>query len=274
MKVYVVADFEGVSGVDGYDIFNPSLPGDVAMKTARVQYWVEDLNAAVLGAVAAGAEEIVILDNHSSGRTIPLGQLVGPARLVHGSARPTWLPLLDSTFDALVFIGQHAMANTRNGHLCHTYSRQRIDKVVLNGREIGEIGLAAGIAGCYGVPLAFLSGDDKAVAEARDLVPMLAAAAVKFGLSTDSCASLPRDEAVRLIKDGVELALKDKPSEQTAMFEPPLELSVEYRWPESWRAAAKSILRPRSGKISGVRRLTIRGDSLQDMWDRIIGLGE
>lgn len=274
MKVYIVADFEGVSGVDGYDVFNPSLPGDVEKKRARVEYWVDELNAAILGAVAAGAREIVLLDNHSSGRTIPLGQLVGPARLVHGSSRPTWLPILDATFDALLFIGQHSMANTRNGHLCHTYSRQRIDRVVLNGREIGEIGLGAGIAGSYGVPLVFLSGDDKAVAEARDLVPTVAAATVKIGLSTNSCASLPRDEAVGLIRDRVEMALKDVAGGQRVRFEPPLELSIVYRWRESWRAAAKAILRPRSGRISGMRRLTISGGNLPEMWDRIIGLGK
>ena len=271
MKVYIIADFEGVSGVDGYDVFSRSLPGDVEKRRRFVEYWVDELNGAIRGAVAAGATEIVLLDNHSAGCTIPLGQLVGPARLIHGAGRPTWLPLLDATFDALLFVGQHAMANTSKAHLCHTYSRRRISKVILNGREIGEIGLGAGIAGCHGVPLAFLSGDDKAVAEARDLVSTVAGATVKFGLSTTSCASVPREEAVGLIRDGVELALKDTAG-PPVRFEPPLELSIVYRWSESWRAAAKSILRPRCGRISGIRRLTITGNELPEMWDRIIGL--
>ena len=211
MKVYIIADLEGVSGVASYDTFSNSLPGDTERKREYVDYWVDEINAAVSGAVAAGATEIVLLDNHSAGSTIPRGRLVGPARLVHGSGRPTWLPFLDATFDALLFVGQHARANTSNAHLCHTYSRRRISKVILNGCEIGEIGLGAGIAGYYGVPLAFVSGDDKAVTEARELVPTVATATVKFGLSMGSCASVPREEAVGLIRGGVELALKDTP---------------------------------------------------------------
>ena len=272
MKVYIIADFEGVSGVASYDTFSSSLPGDTERKREYVGYWVDEINAAINGAVAAGAAEIVLLDNHSAGSTIPRGRVVEPARLVHGSGRPTWLPLLDATFDALLFVGQHAMANTSNAHLCHTYSRRRISKVILNGCEIGEIGLGSGIAGYYGVPLAFLSGDDKAVAEARDLVPTVATATVKLGLSTSSCASVPREEAVRSIREGVELALTDMAGGPPVTFEPPLELSVVYRWPESWRATAKSILRPRCGRISGLRRLTVTGNELPDMWDRLIGL--
>lgn len=272
MKIYIIADLEGVSGVDGYDVFSRRLPGDVEKRGSFVDYWVDELNAAIEGAVAAGATEIVLLDNHSAGSTIPRGRLAGPARLVHGSGRPTWLPSLDSSFDALLFVGQHAMANTTNGHLCHTYSRRRISKVILNGREIGEIGLGAGIAGYCGVPLVFLSGDDKAVAEARDLVPAVTTATVKLGLSTKNCASVPREEAVDLIRNGVDLALNDISSRSPVTFDTPLKLSVVYRWRESWRAAAKSILRPRSGRISGLRRLTITGHNLPEMWDRLIGL--
>ncbi len=272
MKIYIIADFEGVSGVSNYDIYRSDVPGDVEKRRELVDYWVDEINAAVHGSVAAGAEEIVLLDNHSSGVTIPLGRMVEPTQLIHGFGRTTWLPLLDDSFDALLLVGQHAMANTDNGHLCHTYSRRRISRVVLNGREIGEIGLCTGIAGHHGVPLAFVSGDDKAVAEARDLVPDVSTVTVKHGLSVNACLSVPRVDAVRMIRDGVEKGLRAKSVWRPYVFERPLELAVEYRRREFFRAFCKAILRSGSGSLTGIRTLTATGNNLPDLWDRLIGL--
>ena len=102
MKIYVVTDLEGVSGVSGFDTFDPALPGHWAHRQQWVEVWAEEVNAAIRGAVAAGARDILVLDNHSAGASLPRDGIAAPARLIHGSGRPTWLPMLDDTSDALV----------------------------------------------------------------------------------------------------------------------------------------------------------------------------
>ena len=274
MKIYLVTDFEGVSGITSYDTFRRDIVGDVEERGKAVGLWVREVNAAIRGARNAGAGEIVVLDNHSSGDTLPFDQLEHPAHLIHGRRRPTWLPLLDSSATALVFVGQHAMAGTRNGHLCHTYSRRRLKRVVLNGREIGEFGLAAGIAGEHGVPAVYLSGDDKATEEARMLVPGVSTTTVKVGLSTTSCVSFSRAQVEESIELGVRQALSGVDDVAPLVFETPIELHIDYHWKEIFRVVAKGTIKRQSGHLCGICSLSLNGHRLSELWDRFIGLRE
>lgn len=272
MKVYIVADLEGVSGVGGFDVLGDVLPGEVEKRRRWIELWIQEVNAAIQGCLSAGAEEVLVLDNHGSGDSLPLGLLDPPARLLHGRQRPTWLPLLEGSIDALVFVGQHAGAGS-GGHLCHTYSRVRLRRVRLNGREIGEIGLVAGIAGAHGVPVVFLSGDQTAVEEAREWIPGVGTAAVKQGLSRQACASLPCGEARELIRKGVEQSLAAPGRAAPLALAPPFELLVDYRFRDCWRVWARVLLDRGSGlRPAGVNCLKLVGDCLPRLWDRFIGL--
>ena len=276
MKVYVVADLEGVSGVSGFDVFSPDLPGDVERRNRFLRLWAGEVNAAVRGAVSAGAEEVVVLDNHSSGESLPMDLLDPPARVIHGKGRPSWLPMLDDGFAAVVMVGQHAMVATQAGHLCHTYSRQRIKRVTINGRDAGEIALVAGMASSFGVPSVFVSGDDAAVAEAEDWLPQVTTVAVKQGLSRQSCLSLPATEACAAIESGVRQSLGRTGEISALSLSTPVVLEVEYYFRYSWRVPLKRLLRRRCRRqvrVRGLRRTILSGADLASLWNEFIGAG-
>lgn len=273
MKVYVVADLEGVSGVGGFDVRDVASALAADRRGRWLELWAGEVNAAVEGAVAAGAGQVLVLDNHGSGDSLPADLLHASARLVHGTARPTWLPLLDDSVHAVLIVGQHAMAGCPRGHLCHTYSRRRLDRVSLNGTEIGEIGLIAGIAGEAGVPVVFLSGDDGAAAEMGGLARQVETVAVKQSLSRRACVSLSPGESRERIRAGVGRALARRDGIAPVCFAPPLWLRVRYRRRDGWRAGARWL---KGGLRDGWwgRELRLSGDRLGPLWDRFVGAGE
>jgi D-amino peptidase len=272
MTVYLVADLEGVSGVGGYDVYRSAWPGEVAHRQRLIKLWVAEINAAVRGCLEAGAERVLVLDNHGGGDTVPLALLAPEAELIHGRQRPTWLPGLAGGMDAVLMIGHHARVGS-GGHLCHTYSRTRLRDVRLNGRVIGEIGLIAGIAAEQGVPCAFASGDDVAVAEAEACVPGMRTAAVKQTLSRQSCVSRSQRAACELIQDGVGRGLAAPVLPAEWLRAEPCRLTVQYGPRDAWRALARRVLQPGLGlKLQGWRSLRIDDSSLRRAWDRFIGI--
>jgi len=280
VRVYIVADLEGVSGVSGFDVFSTDIPGDAERRSRFLRLWAGEVNAAVRGAVGAGAEDVVVLDNHSSGESLPLDQLDPPARLIHGGGRRSWLPLLDDSFAAVVMIGQHSMVGTTNGHLAHTYSRRRIRRVAIDGHEAGEVALVAGMASSFGVPSVFVSGDDAAVAEANEWLPGVSSIAVKRGVSTRCCMSLPASEACELIEGGVRRSLEDRARAPAIALNDPIVLEVEYHRRFAWRVLAKRLLlhrrrrrelRTQGVRLRGFRKTILSGPDLGVLWNAFIG---
>ena len=271
-RVYVIADLEGVSGVSGFDVRDDRLPGQVWRRHRDLALWSAEVNAGVAGAEEAGAVEVLVLDNHGPGDGLSAQEMLPPARLIHGRARPTWLPCLDDSIDAVLFVGQHAMAGTPGGHLCHTYSRRRLNSVRLNGAEIGEIGIAAAIAGEHGVPVAFLSGDDKAVEELESVCPWAEGAIVKQCLSRLSCVSLPPAQARDAIRAGVVRALSRLNEMSPAVPPHPVRLRLQYGRRDAWRAPLRMLRSRCRERWVGWGRVEVRGDTVQEAWDRAIGL--
>jgi D-amino peptidase len=166
---------------------------------ARSEYFLTgEVNACVAGILDfdPGAE-VIVWDGHGGGgidemRFHPQAKLIarGPIRPPYG---------LDESFDALMFVGQHAMMGER-GVLCHTYSSKTIEYYKINGVEMGEFGCRALMAGTMGVPTVFVAGDDAAVDEAQELVPGLVGAAVKQALARELAIHLSHEAACALIR--------------------------------------------------------------------------
>jgi D-amino peptidase len=282
VKIYLITDMEGVSGVSGFDVRESSRPQDVELRRVWSALWIGEVNAAVAGAVAAGANHVLVLDNHGPGDTLAAEALASPAQLLHGGRRDSWLTRLDASYDAVVIIGQHAMAGASGGHLHHTYSRRRLERVSLHGpekhgpekiqTEIGEIGLIVGIAGEFDIPVVFLSGDEAATVEIEALVPGVETAAVKKGLSRECCISLAAADSCDRIRTGVERALRQRHQVQPQSIEPPIELRLRYASRCGWRAAARWLRGGPGLSWRPIRDLRVRGDSMRQTWDRAIGL--
>jgi D-amino peptidase len=205
LKIYMMTDLEGVSGVQAFDDRSDTSPAAFA----RLQQWrrllTAEVNAAIEGAFAAGATEIVVRDGHA-GDAIDFEQIDPRVRVVHGQQYPTWCCGLDETCDAMFTIGAHAMAGTRGGVLYHTWSAQ-IREIRLCGKPIGEIGLEAFAAGACGVPLIYVTGDVAACREAEALIPNITTVAVKEGVSRYAAIAHPPAVARRMIAEGAQRAI-------------------------------------------------------------------
>ncbi|BAS26436.1 M55 family metallopeptidase [Limnochorda pilosa] len=245
MKVYVSVDMEGVAGVASWPQVEPK---DPAYALAR-EWMIEETNAAVEGAVEAGATEILVNDSHDGMRNLPLDRLRPPARLITGSLKPlSMMAGLDASFDAVLFVGYHARGGSE-GTLAHTWSSS-VTGVRLNGLEVGEWGLNAMIAGHFGVPVVLVTGDDRLAEEVREGLPGAERVVVKQALSRYAALSLPREEATAAIRRGAAQGVARARS--VAPFRPslPIRLEVDFGSPERADEAATLPRAERLGALS------------------------
>ena len=165
MKIYIMTDLEGVAAVVG-KAGEPLGPQNPQHALAQ-RMLTSEVNAAVEGALAGGATEIIVDDCHGPGLSLLYDQLHPEVRIVIGKPRWRHLPALDPSFDAMFLIGYHAMAGTEGGILSHTESSVGIHHMWLNGVQVGEIAIDAACAGSLGVPVVLVTGDKAATEEAK-----------------------------------------------------------------------------------------------------------
>lgn len=180
MKIYILTDLEGPAMVSRFKQTREEGPQkQVAMKLLT---W--EVNAAIDGILDIDPRaDIVVWDGHGNGG-IDVLEFHPDAKLIaRGPIAPPYY--LDDTYNALLFVGQHAMAGTPNAPLSHTYSSRSVEHYKLNGVPIGEFGCRALMAGEFDVPTVFIAGDDKAVAEAKQLIPNIYAVETKKGLGQE-----------------------------------------------------------------------------------------
>src|SRR5688500_9765578 len=188
LKIHIITDLEGAAMVFG---FHQTRGVDGSPANAEPQRILTgEVNACIDGILDEDPKaDVLVWDGHGGGASV-YGQMCDRARLRPHRGRPATYGL-DATFDAVFFVGQHAMAGTPNAPLAHTYSSKPIEHYKLNGEPVGEFGMRTYMAGTlFGVPVAFLSGDDKAVMEAQALVPELVGVATKVGTGLESAVSL------------------------------------------------------------------------------------
>ena len=223
-KVYISVDLEGISGVNGDD---QTSAGQPEYGRAR-KLMAEDANAAIRGAFDGGATEVVVNDSHGSQRNLLPEDLDPRARLIsHSFKRHGMMEGLDESFDAIIFVGYHAKADSPRGLFAHTGSGVLRD-LQINGKSVGEGGMNAALAAWYGVPVVAVSGDDVAVAEVKAIVPAIKTAAVKRAINMRAAELKPLQQARREIQDaareGVNGAKKPAPHRQG-----PYRVTVQYR---------------------------------------------
>jgi len=224
MKVFITTDLEGVAGV----LLDEQVGGSSAEYQKARRLLTQEVNAAVAGALAGGATEVVVDDAHASGFNFIFEELHPGARYVMGSPRPGWLPGLEDGFEATFFIGCHAMAGTQGAVRDHTMSTVAWHNLWVNGRRMGEIGLWAAMAGHYGVPCALVSGCEKACAEAAALVPGISTVVTKQGLSRYAARLEPAETVQRWLRAEAEAALAKAKAIAPLKIGGPVELRVEY----------------------------------------------
>ncbi len=226
LKVFISVDMEGLAGVISGDQTSSS-----GKDYGRVRRWMtEEVNAAVRGALEAGATEIVVNDSHGSMRNVIASELNPAAYLITGSPKPlSMMQGIDKSFDAVILIGYHARAGTKDGVLDHTISGGSIYSIKVNGREMSEAELNALIAGWYDVPVVLITGDVAICEQAKEsLGEELEVAAVKEAVGRYAAKSLTPQKAQELIQKKTKIALEKGKKTKPFKMKPPYRFEVNF----------------------------------------------
>jgi D-amino peptidase len=206
VKVFISVDMEGITGLtDPEDV----LPHGADYSRGRV-FMTGDANAAILGAFDAGADEVLVNDSHWIMRNLLLEQLDPRARVIKGFHKPMCMVQgLDESFAAAVFVGYHSCAGTEGGVLNHTLLGKEVHNLLLNGEPIGETRLNSLLAGHFGVPVAFVAGDEAVCREAKGVLgDDLPTFAVKDGIDMFTASCLHPVVTAKGIREGVAAAVR------------------------------------------------------------------
>lgn len=256
MKIYISADMEGVAGITAVEQTNPVGQPEYAYSCGLM---TAEVRAACEGAFAGGATEIVVNDSHWNMRNIIHEELPPQVRLIRGSLKPLSMNQgLDSSFTAAAFTGYHAPVGTQDAILDHTYSGSTAYDVRINGEHCSEARVNAAVAGCFGVPVIFISGDQSACADAHSFLPAVETVEVKRAIGRYAASSLSPEEARKAISSGMRRAVvrcKESKRKSYAFAKP---VTLELVFTSTAKADVASLL-PGSERIDG-RTLRFRHD--------------
>jgi D-amino peptidase len=231
MRVHVISDMEGVGGIVKGDQVNARKD----MFEEGRKLYTEEINAAVRGAKAAGATEIVVMDCHGAGEGYMFNSLI-PEELdpdceyVVQEEWTGYTGFLEEGCDGALFVGMHARSGTRDGVLNHTVSSRDWHNLWFNATLVGETGINAALCGNWDCPVLLVTGDDAVCREATALLgDGLTTVSVKQGIGTLSARMVPPVRARQLIEEGAQNALADLNA--VAPYNPgrPCEIKVEYK---------------------------------------------
>jgi D-amino peptidase len=264
VRVHVISDMEGVAGIVKWEQVSG---GEKLYDEGRVLY-TEEINAAVRGAQAAGATEIVVMDCHGAGGAYDFNSLVPDlldpdCEYVVQQEWTEYTAFLEAGCDAALFVGMHAMAGTAEGVLSHTVSGQAWQSLRFNGRLVGETGINAALCGNWGVPVVLVTGDRAVCGEARELLGEgLTTVEVKAGLGRFSARMKTPQRARELIEQGARRALSDLSAVRPWDPGRPAEIEIDFTSPDRLQEYAN-----RKGvEVTGPRTLVARGDDWWSTW--------
>lgn len=226
LKVFISVDMEGITGV-----VQPAQLGPTGFEYAKAREWMTaEVNAAIEGARAAGATEFIVADSHGNAQNVLIDQLPQDVRIVRGFPRPlSMMQGIDESFGAAIFIGYHGSEFGLDAVRGHTFSSARLLGVKLHGAEVSEGMFNAAIAGHFGVPVVFVSGDRVAVTQLQKVSPAAEGVVVKEGLGYHSAMTLTPARAQGLIREGVTRALRKRATVAPYRVQTPVNLEVGFK---------------------------------------------
>ncbi len=226
LKVYISADMEGVAGVVTGDQLGPT-----GFEYERFRgFMTNEVLAAIDGARAAGATEILVSDSHGNGENLLIERVPKDVQVVRAWPRPlAMVQGIDGSFDAVLFVGYHSSTTYPEGVRAHTMSSANLADVRLNGVSVPEAGLSAAIAGHFRVPVAMISGDDAAVKEAQSLLGPIEGAVVKWNYGFHSARTLTPEASCDRIRDAAKRALGRLSEMKVYEVKAPVTLDVRFK---------------------------------------------
>lgn len=252
--IFLITDAEGVGGVCRQEQTETK---DQEMR----QLLTGEVNAAVEGFLAGGAEEVLVWDGHDGSQTLSTLTIHPKAKLLMGALGPSML--MERRFSAVAYVGQHSKANVRGGIMAHSYSSLGIQNMLLNGKPVGEIDVIAAMAGHFGTPVIMLSGDRAAANELHEIVPNAELAVVKEGIGRYTCISLSAASAREAVREAARRSVSKIGSIKPYTVPGPVTLQVEYTTRNSLPADAEL----RAGaEVLDDRTIRFRGKDILEVW--------
>lgn len=264
MRVHIISDMEGISGIVRWD----QVTGGSPMYEEGRRLYTEEINAAVRGAKAAGATEIVVMDCHGAGKDWSFNSLIPEAldpacEFVVQHEWTEYTAFLEQGCDAALFVGMHARAGTIDGVLNHTVSGQSWLNLRFNGTLVGETGINAALCGAWGCPVLLVTGDQAVCDEATELLGAgLTTVAVKQGLGRYSARQIAPVRAREMIESAARAALANLKA--VAPYNPgnPCDIVIEF----TLTNAFDEYRRKPAVEIIGDRTLRSRADDWWTAW--------
>ena len=231
MRVYLSVDMEGLAGI--------AHPAQTYVEAGqdRTDYersrtlMAGEANAAVEGALEAGATQVAVNDSHWLMRNLRADELHPAARLIIGTKPFSMNEGIEAGYDAAAFIGYHAGAGHPTGVIGHTYSSTAVMEVRVNDVPHNEAGLNALRLGHHGVPVVLVAGDDALAGEVALLLPWAERVIVKWALGERVAESLSPERARDAIREGVRSALGRLAEMPLYRLPAPLRVEVDLRQP-------------------------------------------
>lgn len=258
LKIFISVDMEGITGVVNWE--------DVSRDGKDYEYFrqimTKETNAAIEGALEAGANEIIVRDSHGSARNILPEMLHKSSKLIRdwSGGFMSMMEGVDKSFDAVFFIGYHAKAGTQNAILEHTMSSKNIIDVSINNVSLPEAGINALIAGHYDVPVVFVSGEKALCNQAKVLFGEVKTVAVKEGLG-NAALNLHPEVSRERIRKGAKNALLNLNKYKPYKLNSPYKLVIKYKNEEIINEKSLQPGVTRTGDLE----LTYKSDDLLDI---------
>jgi len=225
MRILISVDMEGISGV---------VLGDQT-RSSHKEYerfrklMTAEANAAIEGALAGGATEVIVNDSHASMANILIEELNPAAQLISGSPKPFGMMQgIDPDTNGVFLVGYHAQSGSAAATLEHTMTGRLVD-LQLNGRSVGEMGFNAAMAGSYSVPVLLVTGDEAVAQEARALLGDIETVAVKQGITRSAAQCLHPEVARQRIRQAAERALSLRLKTSPFLVPPPITLRIVFQ---------------------------------------------
>jgi D-amino peptidase len=224
MKAFISVDLEGITGTTDAREMAPGDDYEIARR-----WMTAEANAAIAGAFAGGAEEVVVCDSHSSARNLLLDELDPRARLIRGKHKPRRMVQgLDESFGAALLIGYHGRAGAAPGVLNHTWVGKELQNLRIDGEPAGEIALVSRVCAHFGVPIVLVTGDDVACAEAEFILDEVETVAVKRAIDRYATETDHPSVSTERIEAAARTAVRGASVHRAIPSPSPVRLEVEW----------------------------------------------
>lgn len=228
MRVYISVDIEGATGIASFSQCGGPNSSNYDFAFAR-RMLTGDVNAAIRGARAGGATEILVKDSHGGCKNLLIDELEPGVELITGwgAGKFGMMEGIDGGFDAAMLVGYHAMAGS-TGMMEHALVGG-MHRFKINGRQVGEITVSALTAGAFGVPIVLVTSDQAGCDEAASELPGVRTYATKEGIGHSMGRMLSPSITWPAIGMAAEEALSKAGSAKPYRIEGSLTMTAEFR---------------------------------------------